>query len=134
MRLQTRWQARRRTALWRREETSWLRPPSRVPVAAFGLKGARPALIESLRVEERLFAGTFARWGVPRLCVFGHGGSAARPGNPLRRGRESRHAELCVRQPEPRGERRLRRGRDRPQHARRSTAVEGQDRALRAER
>src|SRR6266536_88721 len=31
----------------------------RVPARAFGLKSREPSLIEFLRVEERLFAGTF---------------------------------------------------------------------------
>ncbi len=127
--------ARRRMRARRVGETSWQRQPrSRVPVPGFGLKAPRPALIESLRVEERLFAGTFAPWGVPRLYLFGYGSDTARPGDPLRCGRESGHAELPLRQPESRRERRLQRRGDRPQHARRIAAVEGQDRALRVER
>jgi hypothetical protein len=106
----------------------------RVPAPGFGLKGPRPALIESLRVEERLFAGTFAPWGVSRLYLFGFSSRATRYGDPFRCGRESGHAELPLRQPQSRRERRLHRRRDRPQHARRTAAVEGQDRPLRVER
>src|SRR5580765_4432371 len=59
---------------------------SRVPKAAFVLKGGDPSLIESLRDEDLLFAGTFARRSVPRACLSGRSGTTAGACDPFRQG------------------------------------------------
>src|SRR3954451_19115778 len=96
------------------------------------LSASRP-LIESLRVEERHFAGTSTPRSGPGLRLTSRRSNSARACDPFRCGRQPGYAELRLPPVEAGCEAALRRGRDYPQHARRAPAVEGQDRALRAE-
>src|SRR5436305_11178636 len=89
------------------------------------LSASRP-LIESLRVEERRFAGTFAPRSRLGVRLTGRSSNAARSGDPFRRRRQPSDAELPLPPAEAGGQAALRRGRDRAQYAGRIAAVEGQ--------
>src|SRR5712691_1966092 len=99
---------------------------SRVAKRGFALKVSRPSLIESLRVEDRLFAGIFARRRTPRACLPGFGGYAAHPRDPLRRRHGGQPRDAVVRQPRARrgAKGRLFGGRDLARHARRAVHVD----------
>src|SRR5439155_18585970 len=94
---------------------------------------ASSPLIESLRVEERRFAGTFTPRSGPGVRLAGCCRHTARPRDPFRRRRQPGDSELPLPPARAGSETALRRGGDRPQHPGRPAAVEGQDRPLRAQ-
>src|SRR5919198_5599334 len=76
------------------------------------LSASRP-LIESLRVEERHFAGTFSPRSVRGVRFTGRCSDTPRPRDPLRRGRQPGDAELPLPPAQAGVEAPLRRRRDR---------------------